>query len=79
MTAEEIRNFCARDWHAIERLKSDFWKEQNLAPDERFAIAAGLYEYASALYPDWPNEAEREEDLRPHIRVSRMLHRAGTG
>jgi hypothetical protein len=79
VTADEIRSFCSRDWNAIERVKSDFWREQKqvTSPSGLLRLAGELYEYARALRPDWPNDAEREDDLRSHIRVAGMLQRAG--
>ena len=77
MNADDIRNFRARDWQLIERLKSECWVEQKtgMSTTAVFGLAAQLFEYARALRPDWPNAAERESDLASHIRLVRMLRR----
>ena len=78
MNAADIRDFRARDWQLIERVKSDCWVEQKttMSPTAVFGLAAELLEYARELRPDWPNATERESDLASHIRVARMLRSA---
>ena len=75
MNTEDIRDYRARDWQLIERLKSDCWVEQKaiLSRTAVFGLAADLFEYARELKPDWPNATERESDLASHIRVAGML------
>lgn len=79
MTAEEIREFQARDWRLVERAKSDYWtgREAPISPSAVLEMTSGLYEYARSLRPDWPNAAEREADLASHVRVTARLTRAG--
>ena len=78
MNAADLRDFKARDWRLIERVKSDCWLEQKAAatPSAAFELAADLLRYARTLRPDWPDTAEREADLMAHIRVAGMLQRA---
>jgi hypothetical protein len=77
VNAADIRDFRARDWRLIERVKSDCWVEQKAAasPSAAIELAAELLEYARKLRPDWPNTAEREADLASHIRLAGMLQR----
>jgi hypothetical protein len=78
MNAADLRDFCARDWQLIERVKSDCWLEWKAAatPSAAFELAAGLLQYARALRPDWPNTSEREADLAAHSHVAGLLQRA---
>src|SRR5205823_14167599 len=78
VNAADIRAFVARDWRLIEELKKDQWLEQKagMTPSAALEFAAGLFEYARALKPDWPNGSEREADLASHIRMAEILQRA---
>jgi len=78
MNAADVRDFCARDWRLIERVKSDGWLDWKAAatPSAAFKLAADLLEYARALRPDWPNATERGADLAAHIHVAGLLQRA---
>jgi hypothetical protein len=73
----DIRAFVDRDWALIAQAKEDQWLEQkrSLTPSAAIALAAGLYQYAKALKPDWPDPAEREADLASHIRMAELLRR----
>ena len=78
MNAADIRDFCARDWQLIERVKSDYWLGRKAAATHSaaFELVADLLQYARTLRPDWPNTTEREADLATHIRVAGLLQRA---
>jgi hypothetical protein len=75
---EDVQSFVSRDWEAIQRLKTDIWIEQkaSMTPTEVLEHADELRRHARIVKPDWPNAAEREEDLATHIRVAGMLRRA---
>jgi hypothetical protein len=78
VNAEDIRNYCSRDWRLIERSKVDFWTERKrtMTPAEILAVAGDLFEYAQKMKPGWPTLQDREDDLRSHIRVAGLLRRA---
>jgi hypothetical protein len=42
-------------------------------PQERFELAAGLWEHARQVVPGWPSEADRADDLRDHIELKRRF------
>lgn len=78
MTVAEIRAFQARDWHMLERSKTDIWIRQKefMTPSALLEMASELSRYTRAQKPDWPNTAEREEDLETHCRLAGMLRAA---
>lgn len=78
MTAAEIREYLARDWELIERVKTHQWIEQKakLTPSAVFESGAALLEYARTVRPDWPNMTDRQADLDAHVRLADLLQRA---
>jgi len=67
-----------RDWSPIDRYRDQLIEANGSpkTPSEKFALGEKLNLYAKKLYPDWPNEAERQADLENHARVSRLLRQA---
>jgi hypothetical protein len=78
VNTSQIRDYVARDWERIEHAKSDYWtiRKRDMTASEVFEVAAGLREYARRVKPDWPNPAERQDDLESHIHLAQILSRA---
>lgn len=62
-----------RDWSLVEESKARYWADEATDPMLRFRVSDALYRHAKSLHPGWPSEAEREEDLAVHTRVSAAL------
>jgi len=75
MKSTEIRDYVERDWGLVREHKDRYWSERkrSLTPAAALGIGDGLREHARNLRPEWPDEAEREADLRVHARVSGSL------
>ena len=78
-TDESLRAFASRPWAEIESLKRRYWSESERTPAQLLKLADELRRYTLSVRPDWPDEAEREADLKTHIRVSRQLSKVGNG
>ena len=78
MDERDAAAFAGRDWEAIERLKTDYWRERQaiMTPDEALAIAEQLRLYVKSIRPDWPSEADRDANLEDHIRLADALYHA---
>jgi hypothetical protein len=66
---DEVRAFRERDWNAFERAPVT----RDAAASE--AIAMALYEEVRAAQPGWPSAAERDDDLRAHLRLVELFDR----
>lgn len=73
-----IRDFVSRDWRAAREAKDAYWHERiaALGPGEALRIADELRRQAVLQNPGWPDAADREQDLRTHVRVAALLRRA---
>jgi hypothetical protein len=63
------------DWEAADRVRTAYWVERlrRLGPAESFRVAAELWRHVRAVRPDWPDRAEREDDLAAHAMVREAL------
>lgn len=79
MRREDVVAFARRDWAALEEGKAAFWAERkaSLSAAQVLALGNELRRHAQSLKPDWPDAAERAEDLAVHRRVSEALRAAG--
>ncbi|MCP4549225.1 MAG: hypothetical protein GY835_22455 [bacterium] len=77
MKPSDLRAYTERDWSLVRELKQRYWAERKrtLTPDATLRIADDLRRHVLALRPDWPDEREREADLKVHARVSECLRR----
>lgn len=75
MRPEDVMAFVRRDWAAVEEGKAAFWAERkaSISAAQVLALGDGLRRHARTLKPDWPDAAERAEDLAVHRRVSEAL------
>jgi hypothetical protein len=73
-----IREFVARDWTAVRASKDAYWADRiaRLGPLEAFRVAEELRLQARLQTPSWPDGASRRDDLRAHVRLVQLLHRA---
>ncbi|MGH7819001.1 MAG: hypothetical protein ACREQ9_04435, partial [Candidatus Binatia bacterium] len=66
-------------WEAIQKSKRDYWADrletEGVAP--LLAAAESLCDLVRAVHPDWPSAEDREADYENHVRVKRLLDRAG--
>lgn len=78
ITAAEIRAYAGRDWASAARAKEDYWIAQrdSMTAAEALALADGLRRFSREVRPDWPTDADREEDFAAHERLARMLELA---
>ena len=75
MRAEDVRRFAERDWKRLAVEKAGWWAGRST--EERLQAAEALREHVLRIHPDWPTPAERQADLDAHVRLSRLLRRAG--
>lgn len=75
MTREDLVNFAARDWAAIEHDKARYWAERKreMSPAEALRVGDDLRRHAKMIQPDWPSERERLADRESHSRVAEAL------
>jgi hypothetical protein len=60
----DVRAYRDRDWGAFERAPRIV-----LDAARSTALAGALYEEVRAAIPGWPTGADRDEDLRVHVRL----------
>jgi transcriptional regulator with XRE-family HTH domain len=74
---QDLVDFAQRDWSAIAEVKSDRWLERKrrLGGAEAFRIADDLRRHVALTRPDWPDSAERSEDIASHVSVGDRLRR----
>lgn len=75
MNRSDILAFVRRAWSVAEAEKTAFWAERKRTISAAQAVALGdeLHRHARLVRPDWPDAAEREEDLAVHVRISEAL------
>jgi hypothetical protein len=75
-----IREFLSRDWDAAREAKDVYWGERvaRLGPLEGWRIADELRRQALLLGHGWPHPIDRREDFLSHVRLTELLHRAGS-
>lgn len=80
MIARGIREFVSRDWEAARNAKDEYWGERvaRLGPLESFRISEELRQQALLQDPGWPHPSDRLEDIRAHVTLAEILHRAGS-
>ncbi|MBK6518096.1 MAG: hypothetical protein IPM79_30425 [Polyangiaceae bacterium] len=74
-----LRAFAGRDWRALAESKEAYWLERKRAegPAAGVRAAEALLAQVRRARPDWPSEAEREEDRRMHLFVAEVTARVG--
>ena len=77
MRREDIVAFVRRDWQAVAESKRRRWAAQKKGMTAAEALHVGdeLRDHAHTLLVGWPTDADRREDLAPHVRVSESLRR----
>jgi len=78
--ARGIREFLDRDWAAVRASKDRYWGDRiaRLGPLEGWRIAEELRQQALRQDPAWPGADRRREDVRFHVHLAQLLHRAGS-
>ncbi len=66
--------FVRRDWGALDA--ADRATRARPPPEEKFRLVNALYAAAKATNPGWPTNADREADLRHHLRLRAIWDRA---
>ena len=79
VTRDDIRQFLDRDWARIASAKARTWQAGKQTPAGDLRAGDQLRQHVAALRPDWPNPADRSEDLQTHVRVSEALRAVGLG
>jgi hypothetical protein len=71
----DILAYLNRDWDAVRAVHGDYWARQKkkLGAAEGLRISDELRREAVARGGDFTTREQREEDLRAHQRVSRVL------
>ena len=77
MLTRDIRAFMSRDWQRARDAKDAYWAErvQRLGPLEALRIADELRRQTLLQHPDWPDAANRRDDLRHHVRMTELFAR----
>ena len=80
MNRSDILAFAKRAWSVAEAEKTAFWamRKRRIQTAEAVRLGDELRRHARLLHPEWPDAAERAEDLAVHIRVSEALRAAAT-
>ncbi len=77
MRDEDLRAYARRPWHVAAALKQEYWARESAArPLATFEVSQALWVHMRQLRPDWPTEAERQEDLAHHVALKRAIDRA---
>ena len=77
MRDDDLRAYAHRPWPVAEALKQAHWaRELSENPLATFEASQALWVHMRQINPDWPTEAERQEDLAHHIALKRMIDRA---
>lgn len=73
----DVRAYAARPWPAAEALKHEHWaRELSRNPLATFEASQALWVHMRQINPDWPTEADRQEDLAHHVALKRAIDRA---
>ena len=74
---EALREYAQRDWAKAKRATELFWIERKrlLGPAEGIRMGDELRRHAKLVRPDWPSQAERDDDAATHLRVIDALRR----
>ena len=77
MHDDDLRAYACRPWGAAAALEQEHWARE-LARDPLATLVASqaLWVHMRLINPDWPTEAQRQEDLAHHIALKRALDRA---
>ena len=74
---EDLRAYACRPWHVATELKQEYWaRELSRNPLATFEASQALWVHMRQVNPDWPTEAERQEDLAHHIALKRAIDQA---
>lgn len=75
MNPADIRAFVRRDRAPVEEEKRAYLAEayREGGPEETLLAAARMYEYARAVRPDFPTEADLAEDLAHQVAFKKRL------
>jgi len=77
MSDDDVRAYARRPWSTAEALKQAHWaRELSENPLATFEASQALWVHMRQINPDWPSEAERQEDLAHHVALKRMIDRA---
>jgi hypothetical protein len=77
MRDDDLRAYAHRPWSMAETLKQAHWaRELSLNPLATFDASQALWIHMRQINPDWPTEAERQDDLAHHIALKRLIDRA---
>ena len=77
MRDDDLRAYAHRPWSRAEALKQAHRaRELSHNPLATFEASQALWIHMRQINPDWPTEAERQEDLAHHIALKRMIDRA---
>lgn len=75
MNPADIRAFLQRDRASVEDEKRAHWVREyrERGPEATLLAAAQMYEYACAVRPDFPTEADLAEDLAHQVAFKQRL------
>jgi hypothetical protein len=77
MRDDDLRAYARRPWRTAEALKQANWtRELAENPLATFEASQALWVHMRQINPDWPTDAERQEDLAHHILLKHLIDRA---
>ena len=77
MHDDDLRAYANRSWHVAEALEQMHWAaELARDPMATFLASQALWVHMRQINPEWPTQAERDEDLAHHIALKRAIDRA---
>ena len=78
MDAADAQSFLRRPWESLAALEREHWAREfaRRGPAATPEASRLLWEHMRRIQPNWPSEAERQEDLTHHIALKGLIDRA---
>ena len=77
MRDDDLRAYVRSPWRVAVALKQEYWaRELSKDPLATFEASQALWVHMRQIDPDWPTDAQRQEDLAHHLALKRAIDRA---
>jgi hypothetical protein len=78
MEPEDAQAFLRRPWDTLAALEREHWAREfaRRGPAATLEVSRLLWEHMRRVRPDWPSDAERQEDLSHHLALKAAIDRA---
>jgi hypothetical protein len=77
MESNEIHKFADRDWNRLSEMDRAYWSAEYRRNGFIATLKASqtLWLHMKSIRPEWPDDAERRQDLDHHIAQSKLFGR----